>query len=369
MTTALAIGTPILGLGTTLPRDTIAQSEAADLATAFCCVDRRQARLLPSLYRRTGIATRGSVLLEGRNGGGPRQSFFPPVSGPEDRGPSTQARMERFEHEALELACTAAGAALADAKLSSGAITQLVTVSCTGFGAPGFDIGLIRRLGLPASVGRTNIGFMGCHGALNGLRVARAMTGADPGARILLCAVELCTLHFSYGWDPEKIVANALFADGAGALVLGPPAAGEGIGWRVAASGSTIVPDSEDAMSWRITDNGFVMTLSSRVPELILARLRPWLASWLATHGLGLDDVRSWAIHPGGPRILDAVEEALALSTEQMAASRDVLNTCGNMSSPTALFILQRLRAGGAHPPCVALGFGPGLTVEAALLR
>ena len=209
---------------------------------------------------------------------------------------------------------------------------------------------------------------MGCQGALNGLRVAHAFLKADPSACVLLCALELCSLHHQYGWDADKIVANALFADGAAAVVA---TTGKSAGlhqYRVVVSGSTVIADSEDAMSWRIGNEGFEMTLSPRVPDLICQNLRPWLETWLALHGLDLSNVGSWAVHPGGPRILSAVCEATSLSHTALEASHQVLADHGNMSSPTILFILDRLCKAQALRPCVALAFGPGLTVEAALL-
>jgi predicted naringenin-chalcone synthase len=243
-----------------------------------------------------------------------------------------------------------------------------VTVSCTGFTAPGVDIGLIRELGLKPTVARTHVGFMGCHGAINGLRVAAAFAKSDPQARILLCAVELCSLHYHYGWDPKKAVANALFADGAAALVGAPSIATAPGTWQLAATGSCLIPASEFAMTWTIGDRGFEMTLSTRIPGIIAAHLRPWLESWLDGMGYGLEGIASWATHPGGPRILGAVEEGLALPRGALAASHEILAECGNMSSPTLLFILERLRAQGAPRPCVALAFGPGLVVEAGFL-
>ena len=122
-------------------------------------------------------------------------------------------------------------------------------------------------------------------------------------------------------------------------------------------------------MAWRIGDHGFEMTLSARLPALIRIHLRPWLDGWLRQQGLARHAIRSWAIHPGGPRVLDAVVASLELSERGVAVSREILAECGNMSSPTLLFILERLRAQHAPRPCVALGFGPGLTVEVALLR
>ena len=265
-------------------------------------------------------------------------------------------------------------------------MTHLVTVSCTGFVSPGVDAAIVEGLNLRRDVERTNVGFMGCHGALNGVRVASAFAEAAPDAVPLVCAVELCTLHFAYGWDPDMLVANALFSDGAAALVglpagrraegarapRGGPASGgqddAAAPWRVSATGTHLMADSADAMTWRVGDHGFRMTLSARVPELIETRLRPWLVGWLAEQGLGLTDVRSWAVHPGGPRILSAAESALDLSRESTAVSRSVLRECGNMSSATILFILEQMRMERAPRPCVALAFGPGLAVEATLL-
>jgi len=234
------------------------------------------------------------------------------------------------------------------------------------------DVGLMKGLELAPTVQRTHVGFMGCHGAINGLRVARALADAEPDARVLLCAVELCSLHFHYGWDPKKVVANALFADGAAAVVGANDRSGSAdwaTCWRMTAAGSCLFPDSEHAMTWNIGDHGFEMTLSTKVPALIGKHLRPWLEEWLQKHGVRLDQVRSWAIHPGGPRILNAVEEPLGIDKSLTAVSRDVLAECGNMSSPTAIFILDRLRRQGAPRPCVGLGFGPGLVAEALLLE
>jgi predicted naringenin-chalcone synthase len=148
-----------------------------------------------------------------------------------------------------------------------------------------------------------------------------------------------------------------------------PAAAAPASAWRVAATGSCYLPDSARAMTWSIGDHGFEMTLSKRVPGLIEQHLRPWLETWLAGQGLALNEIACWAIHPGGPRILGAVEQALGLCPEQTATALEVLCELGNMSSPTVLFILDRLRRQGAVPPCVALGFGPGLVAEATLFR
>ena len=356
----------ILGLGTAVPTHSIDQDEAVALAAALAGADATQSEWLTSLFRRTRVRSRGSVLLKEPNGClRSRLPFFPPAAASDDHGPSTRTRLERYEREATPLAAASARAALRDAAVEPGEITHLITVSCTGFAAPGVDLRLIPDLGLSPTVGRTHVGFMGCHGAVNALRVASAFTAAAPAARVLVTAVELCSLHFAYGGDPQQMVANALFADGAASAVVGHSVAIDR--WRLAATGSCLVPDSGDAMGWRIRDYGFEMSLSPRVPELIREHLRPWLVGWLAEHGTSIAGVGSWAVHPGGPKVIGAVAQALGLTETAMAPSRAVLADHGNMSSPTLLFIVEALRRAGAPRPCVALAFGPGLVVEGAL--
>jgi predicted naringenin-chalcone synthase len=359
----------IAGIGTAVPIHTISQADAAEIAKHYSCDTAAQERLFATLYRRAGVESRHSVVLNASGGDlAGRQTFYA------DEHPTTVVRMRQYEAHAGDLAAEAAAVALNDAGVASSRITHLVTVSCSGFYAPGFDVELMRRLPLSAGVGRTHIGFMGCQGALNGLRVARAFVDADPSACVLLCAVELCSLHHQFGWDADTIVANALFADGAAAVVgladdSSRKESARETDYRLVASGSTLIEDSADAMSWRIGDHGFRMTLSSRVPDLICEHLRPWLEGWLAPLGLTLDAVGSWAVHPGGPRILSAFREATGLDASTLQTSGSVLAEYGNMSSPTVLFILDRLRRAEASRPCVALAFGPGLAVEAALLR
>jgi predicted naringenin-chalcone synthase len=377
----------IKSIGTAVPKHSVAQEDAAQAAIELCGLTDKQRRLLPTLYRHAGVRRRHSVVLgTGVNGSTAEQSFYRSVEEAGPRGPSTADRMRVYEGSAATLAAVACRSALDAAKMRVDEITHLVTVSCSGFCAPGPDVHLVHELGLSQDVARTHVGFMGCHGALNGLRVARAYTDADPHAKVLLCAVELCSLHHQYEWNPEQIVANALFADGAAAAVCvhdsdEPASAGSnGDGTdaaernspghlRALASASTIIPATENLMSWRIGDHGFEMGLSSQVPEVIRSTLQPWLKNWLTAHDLDVEKVGQWAIHPGGPRILQACEEALELDPEATATSRAILAEYGNMSSPTILFICDRLLRQSAAGPWVLLAFGPGLTVEAALVE
>ncbi len=356
-------GMALLGIGTAVPPHAIRQADAAEIAQALTCSSRDEAQYYRDVYHAVGVETRHSAVLDASEGDlAARQSFYARDS------PTTGARMRRYESGASDLAQEASARALANARVSPDRITHVVAVTCTGFYSPGLDIALIKRLGLRRGVERTQVGFMGCHGAINGLRVARSFVGADPSACVLLCCAELCSLHHQYDLDPSTIIANALFADGAAAVVCVAADEFNESAYRVVATGSTLVEDSEDVMSWRIGDHGFAMTLSTKVPKLIARHLRPWLDGWLDSHGLRVDGVPAWAVHPGGPRILSAFSEATGVGREGVEASYRVLARYGNMSSPTVLFVLDELRKDGCTRPCVAMAFGPGLAVEAALL-
>lgn len=359
-------------IGTAVPQHFIEQTDAAAVAKTLCASSTSQQQVLTRLYQRSGIRTRHSVVLQASTNCKPaEQAFFLPAKTSDDAGPTTAERMGQYEESAADLGLSAARDALAKADTTSAEITHLITVSCTGFHAPGMDVTLVRELGLNRGVARTHIGFMGCHAALNALRVAEAFTRSHADACVLLCAVELCSLHYQYGFQLDQMISNALFADGAAAVVVRGRASERTVednGWRWRGSASTIVPQTEEVMSWHVRDHGFEMSLSAKVPKVIQQRLRPWLEGWLSTMGLSIGEIASWAVHPGGPQIVAACGEACGLGERHLQPSLDVLAEYGNMSSPTILFILDRLRQQSSPGPCVALAFGPGLTIEAALL-
>jgi predicted naringenin-chalcone synthase len=357
----------ITGVGTAVPREMIAQDDAARLALQLAGTSCSHGPAIQTLYRKAGVKKRHSALLRSSTNGHPAaQSFFSIAANSTDRGPSTGDRMRRYELVALELAAEAVGVALRESDIRPHEITDLVTVSCTGFSAPGVDVGLIERVGLKRGISRTHVGFMGCHGALNGLRIAAALSHSSLASKVLLCCVELCSVHHQYSNDPQQIVANALFSDGA-AAVVGLRGATEGH-WRLIDQFSSVLPNTAHLMAWRIGDHGFEMRLSSQVPGVIERTLRPWLCEQLARHQTHVEDVKSWAIHPGGPRILTACANSLGFDHGYLHPSQQVLSEFGNMSSPTVLFILEQLRAQSDSLPCVMLAFGPGLTIEAALI-
>ncbi len=357
----------LLGIGTAAA-NRVLQSTAARLTEPLCCDTEQQRQFLQRIFTGSGIHTRSSVLLaEDDPEFSHVQAFYRPRAGPNDFGPTTSQRMALYAQHAPPLVLTAARRALDASEVVPRAITHLIPVTCTGFFAPGLDSFLIDQMQLRPDIGRMQLGFMGCHGAFNALSMARQITLADPSARVLVCCVELCTLHLAYGFDPQKVVANALFADGAAAAVIGTPA-GDTAPLLLQDASSLLVPNSLDAMTWRIGDHGFAMTLSPRIPDLVRQHVPGWVEAFLERNQLSVSDIAHYAIHPGGPKVLTACADALGLSHDLLVHSRQVLHDYGNMSSATILFVIESLLATGVSGPTLALGFGPGLMAEGLLL-
>lgn len=279
-------------------------------------------------------------------------------------------RMADFQRLAPPLAHAALTSALAKAAIPASAIADFITVSCTGYAAPGLDVVLARDLAMPREVRRVNVGHMGCYGAMVGLRQALATTRAYPGSTAAVLCTELTGLHFMPTDDEEVLTSFALFGDAAAAVVLrdDPTASGP----ELVEATSLADFASADQMSWTITDQGFVMTLSPRVPVTLRRNIGTAMERLLAPQNLTTRDITHWLVHPGGPSILEAIERKLTLTPEQMAISWQMLRDHGNCSSATVLLILEELMRSGTpkHGEWgVMMAFGPGLTLEACLLR
>jgi predicted naringenin-chalcone synthase len=288
---------------------------------------------------------------------------------------TTGRRMTRYVDEAVPLAADAVTRALAAANLSPGEVGLLAVVSCTGYATPGVDHQLAAKLGFPASLQRLFIGHMGCYAAVPGLGAVADYVTARGRPAVLAC-VELSSLHLQPpDADLEQIVAHALFSDAAAAVVLEPAAGSRDNGPAEALTVIDIaahtVADAASLMTWSITDNGFRMTLDRQVPDVLARHVGPAIDDLLTRNGLRRGDVRGWAVHPGGPRILDVVADRLGLAEGDLDASRQVLAEHGNCSSATLLLVIEELRRRPLEPgaPVVAMAFGPGLTLYACLLR
>ncbi|GHF36542.1 putative naringenin-chalcone synthase [Deinococcus metalli] len=355
-----------------LPETAYAQTRIRDVIRAQPELDRLGQRLTTSIFDHSGIDTRHSVVPDFADGA-PAGLFYDPATGGMRR-PTTGQRNAYYIEHATPLFVAAARAALeASPQFGAADVTHVITVSCTGFYAPGPDYAIVRALGLSPHTQRFHVGFMGCYAAFPALRMARAFCAADPDAVVLVVCAELCTVHMHSAGDPDTLIANSVFADGAAGVVVSarPPMPGTPA-LRVDALHSTLTPEGvgEHDMAWTIGDQGYDMVLSTYVPEIIEANLCPVLDDLLA--GMpGVQrwaDVERWAIHPGGRQILDRVQTSAGLSDGQLAPSRDVLRRAGNMSSATVLFILQDVLTSAAPGDRVAaLAFGPGLTVESGV--
>jgi predicted naringenin-chalcone synthase len=282
---------------------------------------------------------------------------------------STERRMRRYQIEAMPLGKEAVARALTDAGIDAGDIGLFAVCSCTGYATPGLDILLARDMGMSPHTQRLFVGHMGCYAALPGIGVAADFVTARGRPALLLCA-ELTTLHIqpSDRTDMEQIVAHALFSDAACAVVLTPDAGAAGYAVRdIAAVTDT---STADHMTWEVTDVGFRMGLSSRVPQVLSLHVRAFVDDLLARNGLDRSQIDGWAVHPGGPLILTAVEKQLELPADALDTSREVLAMHGNCSSPTVLMIIEAMRRRPDPPQRVmAMAFGPGLTLYAALLE
>ena len=282
---------------------------------------------------------------------------------------STEKRMLRYAEEALPLGKAAVAAALGAAGVEPADVGLFCVVSCTGYATPGLDIRLARDLAMDGDVQRLFVGHMGCYAALPGLGAASDFVVARGRPAVVLC-LELTTLHVQPPTgEVQQIVAHALFGDASAAVVLKPD---DAAGLEVVEIAARTDPSTADHMTWDVTDLGFRMGLSPRVPDVLAEHVRPMLDTLLGRHGLTPRDVDGWAVHPGGPRILDVVGDRLGLADDALDASRHVLAEYGNCSSATVLLVTDELTRRGIPDSggyLVALAFGPGLTLYAALLR
>ena len=358
-------------IGTANPSHRIAQPQIAGFMARALQLGEGDTRKLRALYRVSGIEHRYSVLPDyGRALGD--YTFFPNTPTLEPF-PSVGQRMAAYRREALPLAVEAVRASLAQVPtVAVATITHLVTVSCTGMYAPGLDIELVQALGLRPDVRRTCVNFMGCYAAVNAIKLADAFCRADANARVLIVSVELCTLHFQKSPEEDHLISNALFGDGAAACLVqaGPLVGAPSLSLDGFHCG--LEPDGHDDMAWHINDFGFEMTLSSYVPKLIQRGIRHLTDGLLESLPVQLADIRHFAIHPGGRKILETIETELGLTRDDNRHAYRVLRDYGNMSSATVLFVLRDVLAAATPAdhgaPVLSFAFGPGLTMEAMLL-
>ncbi|MDA3902126.1 MAG: type III polyketide synthase [Desulfuromusa sp.] len=334
--------------------------------------DDRLSRLIRVLYKKSGIDRRYSVISSfDQNLPG---DFFPLDTDGRRRELSTAERNAIYARESHRMSVELARRAIAGCPgTATQDITHVITVSCTGFSNPGPDYHIVNELGLSDTTQRYNLGFMGCYAAFPGMRMAKQFCEANPDAVVLVMCLELCSLHLQLNDREDSMLANSLFSDGAAAVIISArePQSDQSC-YRLGEFHCSLIPSGKSDMAWTIGDLGFDIALSSYVPKIIGANIQEAIKPLLASGQLGQDDIRTWAVHPGGKAILDKVAQSLELDASQILAARNVLRQYGNMSSVTILFVLQEILAdadGPAQENVCAMAFGPGLTVEMGLLE
>ncbi|XPE05130.1 type III polyketide synthase [Arthrobacter sp. N1] len=364
-------------LETAVPDTIMVQPEVRDVFAAQPGLTRLGQRLVGAAFDSSGIETRYTAVRELTL----EETFEDPVFFDREElrilSPSTKTRNEVYATEGTRLFVEAARKALdAATGIEASDVTHVVTVSCTGFFAPGPDYKVVRALDLKPSVQRYHLGFMGCYAAFPALRSAKAFCEADPEAVVLVISAELCSLHVRSSNNPDTIVGSSLFADGAAAAIISArdlPLDGPAL--TLDHFETVLTPVGEESMAWNIGDEGFEMVLGTYVPHIIdehiVGALEPLLARDASLQGLDYAEIEHWAIHPGGRSILDKVEAKLGLSKQQLVPARETLRDYGNMSSATVMFVLKNILekpASDGNNRICSMAFGPGLTVETALL-
>ncbi|MBD5787451.1 type III polyketide synthase [Cellulosimicrobium terreum] len=363
----------VVAVGTALPARRHLQSEISDVIAPLLTRDRVRGMLAHRLHEHAGVESRHLAL---------------PLD--EYAGLSTfGAANDLFLTAATDLAAEAARRALAEAGLAPRDVDHVVVTSVTGIGAPSVDVLLAERIGLRADVRRTPSFGWGCAGGAAGLARTDDLLRGRPRDVALLVAVELCSLTLQHGDDSTaNLAASGLFGDGAAAVVLvgdehalaRPRLPGGTRGTvggahrtaRVVDSRSTLHPGTTGDLGWRVGDTGFEVVLSARLPELVGAHLLGDVKALLAEHDLAPAEVPTWVVHAGGPRILDAVRDALDLDEQDLRHSRASLREVGNLSSASVLHVLDATLASSTAPPgsaAVLVAFGPGVSTELVLLR
>jgi predicted naringenin-chalcone synthase len=355
----------IISIGTAVPAYKHQQEITLDFMQRVYAFTEADKRKLKFLYRQGGIETRYSVI--------PDYSlptagwkFYSPTENLEPF-PKLEKRMQWYQMYAAQLSLQAIDKCIE--KISGQKITHLITVSCTGMSNPGLDLELLELLQLPATTFRTSINFMGCYAAIHALKMADAFCKADRKTNVLIVCTELCTLHFQKEYTVDNITSSMLFADGAAAVLVSGNSEQEGL--TIDNFYSMVTLKGKPDMAWELSSKGFLMTLSSYVPDLIEENFNEFAETALSAANLDKEKITHWCIHPGGKKILDAVHKSLDFTNGQLQNCYDILKDYGNMSSPTVLFVLQKIMNELNHKePNKIFGaaFGPGLTMESFIL-
>jgi predicted naringenin-chalcone synthase len=354
--------TNIVSIATAVPSYQHQQESILQFMQNMYGLDVDGKRKLAFLYHQSHIRTRYSCVADY---GAPKSewTFIPPTEA--INFPSIDVRMQRYQAAALPLSVDAITQCI-EGIITPNDITHLITVSCTGMSAPGLDLQVAEAMQLSPNIFRTSVNFMGCYAAIHGLKLAKMICDSTTTkANVVVVCTELCTLHFQKAFTPDNAASSLLFADGSAAVLLSNTITTDK---RLTLQNfySQIAYQGKKDMAWEISSNGFLMTLSGYIPQLIEQDIETLLHNALQQNHLTKDDITHWCVHPGGRKIVDVIEQKLQLAASDLQYSRQVLRDYGNMSSPTILFVLKAMMdepiASGAT--IFGVAFGPGLTME-----
>jgi alkylresorcinol/alkylpyrone synthase len=341
----------LLSVATAVPPHCIEQREAAAAAHRGFAARFADFERLARVFESSGILRRYAVR--------PLDWYFEKLGWPE--------RSAAYLDGAVELFVGAATRALQAAGISADAVDTVVTVSSTGIATPSLEARAAGRMGFRADIDRVPVFGLGCAGGVSGLSIASRMARSRPGSVVLVVAIELCTLAFRLDeLTKANIVATALFGDGAAACVL--RSGGTGIA-DVEMGGEHMWPDTLDIMGWSVDPQGFGVIFDRAIPPFAEERMAPAVAGILGRAGLGLADIDRFACHPGGTKVVVALERALGLVQGSLDVERAILAEYGNMSAPTVLFVLERLIQAGLPPRTLLTAMGPGFTASCVSLQ
>lgn len=332
-------------------------------------MNEEEKRKLKFLYHQSAIKSRYSVLPDYSLN--TDQWEFYPASENLEPFPSLEKRMDWYNRTAPQLSIAAVEKCITQ-KIKKEKITHLITVSCTGMSAPGLDLQIMELMDLPKNIFRTSVNFMGCYAAIHALKLADEFCKNDINARVVIVCTELCTLHFQKENTADNIAASLLFGDGS-AAVLVTNNQSDLPGLTIKTFYSEVKFNGKEHMSWQLSSSGFLMKLSGYVPELIEQDFNHLLQNALQNAGTRQEEISHWCIHPGGKRILAAIEKSTAILNEDLKLSYHVLNEYGNMSSPSILFVLKEIFHSlettiKSKANVFGAAFGPGLTMETFIL-
>lgn len=343
----------LIGIGTALPPHVLPQPEIAVVARRLFGSRFRDFDRMAEVFASAGIRTRHSVR--------PIDWFLQPQNWAE--------RTAAYLEGAKPLFIAAAGRALAMAGLSAADVDTVVTISSTGIATPSLDARVSAEIGFRPDIRRVPVFGLGCAGGVTGLALAARLARAEPDSVVLVVAVELCTLAFRLDeLTKANIVATALFGDGAAACVLRTgPSAGASLA-TVESSGEHTWPDTLDIMGWDVDPSGFKVIFAKSIPPFAEAHIAPALHGILARAGLRPGDIDRYLCHPGGSKVIAALEQSLSLRSGSLDHERAVLAENGNMSAPTILFVLERAIRAGLPARTALLSLGPGFTLSCLTL-